>query len=70
MKAPIPNASGDSTKTSSNTSDSGGGVGYAQNDIFEIYYTIVEKDPQIPQKSKLDFYLEEPLTQGLIISIS
>jgi len=52
LKARIPNASSDSTKTFSNASDSSRGVGYAQVDIFEIYYTIVEKDPQIPQKSE------------------
>ena len=62
MKALLPNASGDSTKTSFGASNSSEGVGYTQDDIFEIYYTIVEKDPQIPQKSELDFYLEEPLT--------
>jgi len=32
-------------------SDSSGGVSYTQ-DIVEIYYTLLEKDPQISQKSK------------------
>jgi len=40
LKTLLPNASGDSTKASSNASDSSGGV-----DIFEIYYTLIEKDP-------------------------
>jgi len=70
LKAPIPNASGDLIKASSNTSDSSGGVGYAQDDIFEIYYTTVENDPQIPHKSELDFFLEEPLTSRTDNSIS
>jgi len=36
-------------------------VSYTQ-DIFEIYYTLLETDLQIAQKSELDFYLEEAVT--------
>ena len=36
-------------------------MSYTQ-DIFEIYYTLLETDLQIAQKSELDFYLEEAVT--------
>ena len=69
LKGFIPNSSGDSTRTSFGASGSSGGVSYTQ-DIFEIYYTLIEKDPQLPQKFELDFYLEEAVIPRTIILIS